>query len=240
MRTLSPSKSIVYLPWMLSAFSISFASTDFPAPESPVNHKVAGFCPIFAARVLRVMSSFCHVRLSALRRECSMTPHAEVMFVMRSVNMKQPSPLCPANVSYTASSAMAMSQTAISFLYSCAAARCSPEWMSTLYLTAITVAGSIFVPILIRKFFPWTSSISSIQRIDAVNILLTFSWVPLTRTHPRDTSTSRFSCIVSGCPFPASSTLRSARKIDCTHAFSPLGSTMTSSPAEMLPDNACP
>ena len=135
---------------------------------------------------------------------------------------------------------MAMSQTAISFLYSRDAARLSPEWISTLYLTAITVAGSIFVPIFIRKFLPCTNSVSSIQRIDAVNILLTFSCVPLTRTHPRDTSTSRFNCTVSACPLCASCTFLSATKIDCTHALSPLGSTVISSPAEMLPDDTCP
>ena len=41
--TLSPSSSIVCLPFAARRFSTSFARVDLPEPESPVNHRVNGF-----------------------------------------------------------------------------------------------------------------------------------------------------------------------------------------------------
>src|SRR5690606_27272441 len=42
---LSPSKIYVLMPHLCNLFSISTHSDDFPAPDNPVNHKMALLCP---------------------------------------------------------------------------------------------------------------------------------------------------------------------------------------------------
>ena len=184
---------MVYFPPRLNRFSASFARVDFPDPESPVNHRVKGFCPILSARISLVRSNFCHTIFSDLLNECSTTPQAEVILVTRSISMKLPMLLCFSKVSNTTGDEAATSQTAISFLYNFEVAICSPVLTSIRYLISMTDTGSIWVPILIRKFFPCLNSMSSIQSIFAVNMLLTINSVSFANTQPLEISTSLLS-----------------------------------------------
>ena len=187
-----------------------------------------------------MISSFCQTIFSALLKECSTTPQAEVILLTRSTRIKLPMLLWFSKASYTTADAAAMSQTAISFLYSFDTAICSPVLTSILYLISITEAGTSLVPIFIRKFFPCLSSVSSIQRSLAVNMELTFSSVPFTRTHPLETSTSLVREIVTACPFRADSASWSVTRIDSASACSRLGRTVIVSPFRMLPASTCP
>ena len=149
--------------------------------------------------------------------------------------MNSPSALWLENLSITAFPVSAISHSASSFLFKRLAEICFPVSMSSLYLIFMTVAGSFWVPILMRKLLPSVSSWSSIQRIDAVNILETERCVPFTNTDPRETSTSRSRVTVTGCPMRASSASRSVTRMEETFASSRLGSTVSVSPTDTWP-----
>ena len=90
------------------------------------------------------------------------------------------------------------------------------------------------------KFLPMVSGTSSIQRISALKLAAWRTWLPFSSTQPRETSTSRFSWIVTGWPLKADSASRSATRIFLTWASSPLGLDVTVSPTAMLPLSICP
>ena len=85
------------------------------------------------------------------------------------------------------------------------------------------------------KFLPMESGTSSIQRISALKFAAWRTWLPFSSTQPRETSTSRLSWIVTGCPLNADSASWSATRIFLTSACSPLGCEVIVSPTAMLP-----
>ena len=145
-RMLSPSRSMVCLPFILRSFSSAFARVDFPDPERPVSHSVSGFCPSCPARISLVISMLCQVRFPERRRLWRMVPQAEVMLVTLSISISSPSALCLSNLSKTIFSARAISHSASSFFLSLEALMCSPVFISILYLMLWTVAGISLVP----------------------------------------------------------------------------------------------
>ena len=178
--------------------------------------------------------------VSSSTSEFLITPHADVMFVIRSINMSSPKALWSSNSSKTISSCKITSHTAISFFLKLFAGMYSPVLTSILYWIFVTIPGISFVPIFTKYSFPGNNSPSSIQRTVAVNDLLTGSSVLLASTHPLDTSTSRSNWIVTGRPFSAVCASLSPINKLLTFACSLLGNVTISSPTEICPDSICP
>ena len=107
-------------------------------------------------------------------------------------------------------------------------------------LAALAEAGTALVPNFSKKLFPCINSMSSIQSMLPVNIVLTVKESSFTSTHPRDTSISRFRETVTACPFSACITFLSPASILSIFAFSPLGRTVISSPICILPASIWP
>src|SRR6266851_7864054 len=61
-RITSPSNTSTLCPRAINSVSISRASVDLPAPESPVNHSVNPFCSICSPVRLRVCQFYCEKR----------------------------------------------------------------------------------------------------------------------------------------------------------------------------------
>jgi hypothetical protein len=80
-RTLSPSSSMVCLPSANSFWSRMLAMVDLPAPDSPVNQTMHGFCCLRAARSLLPMLSGCQAMLVARRSGKAIIPAAMVRLV---------------------------------------------------------------------------------------------------------------------------------------------------------------
>ena len=237
---LSPSNSIVCRPSAASRISSAFASVDFPAPDSPVNHKVFAFCPIRRSRSSFVTSESCQVRFSKCFNAFSITPQADVIWVIRSINISPPRLSLFSNRSNTIFSVVKMLQTTIPFFSTCDTGICSPVFTSILYSIFTTLAGIFFVPSFIIYSLPSTSGTSSIQSIVTRNIFPTSGACPLAMTHPREQSISLSKHIVTGCPFTTSSVSSpDANSLD-TAACSPLGYTVITSPTRRLPASTCP
>ena len=63
---------------------------DLPAPESPVNHSTAGFCPAIAARAFLCTSTACQWMFAARRSAKRIRPMPTVLLEKRSMMMKEP------------------------------------------------------------------------------------------------------------------------------------------------------
>ena len=168
------------------------------------------------------------------------TPQAEVILVTRSIKISSPSVLCAANVSATILSANAISQTAISFLCKEDTSFFSPVLTSINETIFVTSPGIIFVPSLIKKFFPFSRASSSIHRIVAVTAAAVLIPESTDNTQPLDTSTSLSNWIVTGWPSCAASTFLSPTWILFTCACSLLGSVVIASPTWMFPASIWP
>ena len=162
------------------------------------------------------------------------------MSVTRSMRMNSPNVLWFLNLSTTILSAKEILQTAISFLLNVSAGFSSPVFTSIVCSMLVTIPGIVFVPSLKKKFFPLYSSSSSIQRSVAVIDDAVCAPESTVSTHPLDTSTSRSSWIVTGCPFFAESLSLSPTWMLFTCAVSLLGSVTISSVTFIVPASICP
>ena len=149
-RTLSPSSSIVCRPLTSSLFSARSAIVDFPAPDNPVNHSTAACCSFNAARSLRPTVRLCQCRLLARRRPKAIIPAPAVWLVKRSIRMKAPVSRLISNGSKATGTAVERLQNPISFSSKVRSARCASVSMSMRCFRAVTVAGTVRVPIFNR------------------------------------------------------------------------------------------
>ena len=89
-RTLSPSSSIVWQPRASNFCSTRLAIVDLPAPDRPVNHRMAVCCPFSSARCRGVTVESCQWILLARRSANAIIPAAAVSCVKRSIRMNPP------------------------------------------------------------------------------------------------------------------------------------------------------
>ena len=126
------------------------AIVDFPAPDSPVSHSTAAVCSFSAARCSRPTVSACQWMLLARRRPKAIIPAPAVSLVKRSIRMKAPVSRLTAYGSNATGAAVDRLQNPISFSPSVRSARCASVSTSMRCLSAVTVAGTVRVPIFSR------------------------------------------------------------------------------------------
>jgi hypothetical protein len=66
------------------------AIVDLPAPDIPVNHKIAGGCFFSELREFLLTSIACHGTLRGFSSPLRISPAAIVSFVTRSIRMNPP------------------------------------------------------------------------------------------------------------------------------------------------------